>query len=137
MNCCQRLFCCQKYPHVVLENVIDDEDTETVYVSEEHLEVDESTKKISNLQKEKRLNAPCILCVQNQTYFFFTFLFCSEIEQTLSILISDRATDEVLEELTRCSRGIGISESPSNQLDDPLTPDIVRSRSSHVSIVWI
>ncbi|XP_023177862.2 F-actin-uncapping protein LRRC16A isoform X5 [Drosophila hydei] len=54
-----------------------------------------------------------------------------EIEQSLAAAISDRATDEVLEALTRYRRGHGISESPSVLLDEPQTPDIVRSRSSH------
>ncbi|XP_033250958.1 F-actin-uncapping protein LRRC16A-like isoform X3 [Drosophila miranda] len=54
-----------------------------------------------------------------------------EIEQTLAAAISDRATDEVLEALTRFRRGMGIAESPSVLLDEPQTPDIVRSRSSH------
>lgn len=63
------------------------------------------------------------------------FLSCSEIEQSLAAAISDRATDEVLEALTRYRRGLGIAESPSVLLDEPQTPDIVRSRSSHVSIV--
>ena len=57
----------------------------------------------------------------------------SEIEQSLAAAISDRATDEVLEALTRYRRGLGIAESPSVLLDEPQTPDIVRSRSSHVS----
>ncbi|XP_017148342.1 uncharacterized protein LOC108159501 isoform X9 [Drosophila miranda] len=55
----------------------------------------------------------------------------NEIEQTLAAAISDRATDEVLEALTRYRRGMGIAESPSVLLDEPQTPDIVRSRSSH------
>ncbi|XP_054736455.1 F-actin-uncapping protein LRRC16A isoform X3 [Anastrepha obliqua] len=54
-----------------------------------------------------------------------------EIEQSLAASISDRATDEVLEALTRYRRGLGIAESPSVLLDEPQTPDIVRSRSSH------
>ncbi|KAL7735429.1 hypothetical protein ACLKA6_019546 [Drosophila palustris] len=54
-----------------------------------------------------------------------------EIEQSLAAAISDRATDEVLEALTRYRRGLGIAESPSVLLDEPQTPDIVRSRSSH------
>ncbi|XP_033250959.1 F-actin-uncapping protein LRRC16A-like isoform X4 [Drosophila miranda] len=56
-----------------------------------------------------------------------------EIEQTLAAAISDRATDEVLEALTRFRRGMGIAESPSVLLDEPQTPDIVRSRSSHAT----
>ncbi|XP_070068259.1 uncharacterized protein DDB_G0271670 isoform X7 [Drosophila takahashii] len=55
----------------------------------------------------------------------------NEIEQSLAAAISDRATDEVLEALTRYRRGMGIAESPSVLLDEPQTPDIVRSRSSH------
>ncbi|XP_061387085.1 F-actin-uncapping protein LRRC16A [Musca vetustissima] len=57
----------------------------------------------------------------------------SEIEQSLAAAISDRATDEVLEALTRYRRGLGIADSPSVMLDEPQTPDIVRSRSSHDS----
>uniref|UniRef100_A0A1I8PL20 CARMIL C-terminal domain-containing protein n=1 Tax=Stomoxys calcitrans TaxID=35570 RepID=A0A1I8PL20_STOCA len=57
----------------------------------------------------------------------------SEIEQSLAASISDRATDEVLEALTRHRRGLGIADSPSVMLDEPQTPDIVRSRSSHDS----
>ncbi|XP_005181868.1 F-actin-uncapping protein LRRC16A isoform X2 [Musca domestica] len=57
----------------------------------------------------------------------------SEIEQSLAASISDRATDEVLEALTRYRRGLGIADSPSVMLDEPQTPDIVRSRSSHDS----
>lgn len=60
--------------------------------------------------------------------------FNSEIEQTLAAIISDRATDEVLDALTRYRRGLGISDSPSVLLNEPQTPDIVRSRSSHVSV---
>ncbi|XP_055378308.1 F-actin-uncapping protein LRRC16A isoform X3 [Condylostylus longicornis] len=55
----------------------------------------------------------------------------SEIEQSLAATISDRATDEVIDALTRYRRGLGISDSPSVLLDEPQTPDIVRSRSSH------
>lgn len=46
--------------------------------------------------------------------------------------ISDRATDEVLEALTRYKRGLGIPENDS-PYDDTLVSDIVRSQSSHVS----
>lgn len=59
--------------------------------------------------------------------------FYSEVEQSLAGLISDRATDEVLEALTRYKRGMGIPDSPNTTLNDSLAPDIVRSRSSHVS----
>lgn len=55
------------------------------------------------------------------------------MEQSLAGLISDRATDEVLEALTRYKRGMGIPDSPNTSHND--TPDIVRSRSSHVSSV--
>lgn len=47
--------------------------------------------------------------------------------------ISDRATDEVLEALTRYKRGLGIPENDS-PYDETLVSDIVRSQSSHVSI---
>lgn len=53
------------------------------------------------------------------------------MEQSLAGLISDRATDEVLEALTRYKRGMGIPDSPNTTHNE--TPDIVRSRSSHVS----
>ncbi|CAH1728951.1 unnamed protein product [Chironomus riparius] len=53
----------------------------------------------------------------------------SEVEQSLAGLISDRATDEVLEALTRYKRGMGIPDSPNTTHNE--TPDIVRSRSSH------
>ena len=55
------------------------------------------------------------------------------MEQTLAGLISDRATDEVVEALTRHRKGLGIQDSPHSILDDPQTPDVVRSRSSQVS----
>ncbi|XP_055620495.1 F-actin-uncapping protein LRRC16A isoform X3 [Toxorhynchites rutilus septentrionalis] len=57
----------------------------------------------------------------------------SEVEQAMASLISDRATDEVLEALTRYKRGLGVSESPHSIMDDPQTPDISRSRSSQDS----
>lgn len=60
-------------------------------------------------------------------------LIHSEVEQSLAGLISDRATDEVVEALTRYRRGLGISDSPSMHFDDHQTPDVVRSRSSQVS----
>ncbi|KAL7021134.1 hypothetical protein ACKWTF_011771 [Chironomus riparius] len=56
----------------------------------------------------------------------------SEVEQSLAGLISDRATDEVLEALTRYKRGMGIPDSPNTTHNE--TPDIVRSRSSHDSV---
>lgn len=58
----------------------------------------------------------------------------SEVEQGLAGLISDKATDEVLEALTRYKRGMGIPDSPNTTLNDSLPPDIVRSRSSHVRV---
>lgn len=51
-------------------------------------------------------------------------------------LISDRATDEVVDALTRYRRGLGISDSPSMHLDDPQTPDVVRSRSNQVCLFY-
>lgn len=57
------------------------------------------------------------------------------MEQSIAGLISDRATDEVLEALTRYKRGMGIPDSPNTTLNDLLPPDIVRSRSSHVSLM--
>ncbi|XP_055917967.1 F-actin-uncapping protein LRRC16A isoform X1 [Eupeodes corollae] len=57
----------------------------------------------------------------------------TEVEQILAATISDRATDEVVEALSRNRRGLGISDSPSVQLDEAQTPDIVRSQSSHDS----
>lgn len=64
---------------------------------------------------------------------FILNYFFSEVEQSLAGLISDRATDEVLEALTRYKRGMGIPDSPNIAHND--APDIVRSRSSHVSAV--
>ena len=63
--------------------------------------------------------------------------YFSELEQSLAGLIADRATDEVLEALTRYKRGLGIPDSPNNTLNNQITPDIVRSRSSHVSFYLI
>lgn len=57
-------------------------------------------------------------------------ILCSEVEQTLAGLIADRATDEVVEALTRYRRGLGIADSPSIHFEDAETPDVVRSRSS-------
>lgn len=56
------------------------------------------------------------------------------MEQSLAGLISDRATDEVVDALTRYRRGLGITDSPSMHLEDPQTPDIVRSRSNQVKV---
>lgn len=60
----------------------------------------------------------------------FILIFCSEVEQSLAGLIADRATDEVVEALTRYRRGMGIPDSPSIHFEDAETPDVVRSRSS-------
>lgn len=57
----------------------------------------------------------------------------SEIEQNLASIISDRATDEVLEALTRYKRGLGLPENESPYDDSIFGSDIVRSQSSHVS----
>ncbi|XP_058833683.1 F-actin-uncapping protein LRRC16A isoform X4 [Topomyia yanbarensis] len=57
----------------------------------------------------------------------------SEVEQSMASLISDRATDEVLDALTRYKRGLGIADSPHSFTDDPQTPDAARSRSSQES----
>ncbi|XP_063699418.1 F-actin-uncapping protein LRRC16A isoform X2 [Culicoides brevitarsis] len=54
----------------------------------------------------------------------------NEIEQNMASTIADRATDEVLEALTRYKRGLGIPENDS-PYDDTLVSDIVRSQSSH------
>lgn len=61
-------------------------------------------------------------------------IFYSEVEQSLAALISDRATDEVVDALTRYRRGLGITDSPSMHFEDPQTPDVVRSRTSRVSV---
>lgn len=76
------------------------------------------------------LNIARVACAA--IYFEFVS-FYSEVEQSLAGLISDRATDEVVEALTRYRRGLGISDSPSMHFDDHQTPDVVRSRSSQVS----
>ncbi|XP_038121444.1 F-actin-uncapping protein LRRC16A isoform X2 [Culex quinquefasciatus] len=57
----------------------------------------------------------------------------SEAEQALAILISDRATDEVLDALTRYKRGLGISDSPHSYANSIQTPETPRSRSSQGS----
>lgn len=56
------------------------------------------------------------------------------MEQSLAISISDRATDEVIEALTRCRRGLDISDSQTVSFETAETPDIVRSRSSQDSM---
>lgn len=58
----------------------------------------------------------------------------SEIEQSLACIISDRATDEVVEALTRYQKGMSVSDS-SYMLSDTLTPDVIR-RSSQVRILF-
>lgn len=55
------------------------------------------------------------------------------MEQSLASAIADRATDEVVEALTRYRRGLGINDSPLVSYEDTNTPDVLRSRSSHVS----
>ncbi|XP_059613851.1 F-actin-uncapping protein LRRC16A isoform X8 [Phlebotomus argentipes] len=54
----------------------------------------------------------------------------SEVEQALAGVIADRATDEVVEALTRYRRGLGIADSPHLTYDDLNTPDVLRSRSN-------
>lgn len=66
----------------------------------------------------------------------FNFV-CSEVEQNLASAISDRATDEVIEALTRCRRGLDISDSQTATFDNAETPDIVRSRSSQDSMGFL
>lgn len=56
------------------------------------------------------------------------------MEQSLAISISDRATDEVIEALTRCRRGLDISDCQTVSFENAETPDIVRSRSSQDSM---
>ncbi|XP_031620419.1 F-actin-uncapping protein LRRC16A isoform X2 [Contarinia nasturtii] len=61
----------------------------------------------------------------------------SEVEQSLATSIADRATDEVVEALTRCRRGLDISDSQMVTFDNAETPDIVRSRSSQDSMGFV
>ena len=56
----------------------------------------------------------------------------SELEQSMASLISDRATDEVLEALTRYKRGLRLSDSPHSFIEDLQTPEATRSRSNQV-----
>lgn len=77
-----------------------------------------------NLRKFLSIFVKCVM---------FYLQFSSEVEQSLAGLIADRATDEVVEALTRYRRGLGIADSPSIHFDEPGTPDVVRSRSSQVS----
>lgn len=58
---------------------------------------------------------------------YFLYYNFSEIEQSLASLISDRATDEVLDALTRYRRGLGITDTPSVQLGKPHSIDIKSS----------
>lgn len=69
--------------------------------------------------------------------FFFSYDFLSEVEQSLAGTIADRASDEVIEALTRCRRGLDISDSQTVSFDNAETPDIVRSRSSQDSMGFI
>ncbi|XP_052893735.1 F-actin-uncapping protein LRRC16A isoform X2 [Anopheles moucheti] len=54
----------------------------------------------------------------------------SEVEQSLASLISDRATDEVLEALTRYRKGLGIAEGPLSYTDDLHSLDGSKHNSS-------
>lgn len=63
--------------------------------------------------------------------------YCSEVEQNLANLIADRATDEVIEALTRYRRGLDISDNKIVHMDSAETPDIVRSRSSQDSMGFL
>ncbi|XP_035912267.1 F-actin-uncapping protein LRRC16A isoform X2 [Anopheles stephensi] len=54
----------------------------------------------------------------------------SEVEQSLASLISDRATDEVLEALTRYRKGLGIAEGPLSYTDDLHSLDGSKNNSS-------
>lgn len=77
-----------------------------------------------------KLNVLCSICPHN-IYADVVFFF-SEVEQSLAGLIADRATDEVVEALTRYRRGLGIADSPSIHFEDVDAPDVIRSRSSQV-----
>lgn len=56
----------------------------------------------------------------------------------MAISIADRATDEVIEALTRCRRGLDISDSQTVAFENSETPDIiVRSRSSQDSMGFV
>lgn len=52
-------------------------------------------------------------------------------------LIADRATDEVIEALTRYRRGLDIDVNKIVHMDSAETPDIVRSRSSQDSMGFL
>lgn len=68
-------------------------------------------------------------------YFIAIYCYlCSEVKQSLAGLIADRATDEVVEALTRYRRGLGIADSPSIHFEDADTPDVIRNRSSQVCV---
>lgn len=64
---------------------------------------------------------------------FITNIY-SEIEQSLAALISDRATDEVLDALTRYRRGLGIADMPSVHLaiKSRTNLDVLKHDSSQV-----
>lgn len=64
-------------------------------------------------------------------------MFYSEVEQSLAGTIADRASDEVIEALTRCRRGLDISDSQTVPFENAETPDIVRSRSSQDSMGFV
>lgn len=59
------------------------------------------------------------------------------MEQSLASLISDRATDEVIEALGRYRRGVDIGDTQNSHYESAETPDIVRSRSSQDSSGFI
>lgn len=64
-------------------------------------------------------------------------VYFSELEQSMASLISDRATDEVLEALTRHKKGLGLCDSPHSLMDDTQTPDATRSQSSQVVVIFL
>lgn len=59
------------------------------------------------------------------------------MEQNLANIIADRATDEVIEALTRYRRGLDIADNKIVHMDSAETPDIVRSRSSQDSMGFL
>lgn len=59
------------------------------------------------------------------------------MEQNLASLIADRATDEVIDALTRYRRGLDIADNQNIHFENAETPDIVRSRSSQDSMGFI
>lgn len=68
--------------------------------------------------------------INNNNICFINLLNFSEVEQSLASAIADRATDEVVEALTRYRRGLGINDSPLVSYEDTNTPDVLRSRSN-------